>query len=194
MLILGIALVVMANLGSIQDAWFISLLFGAGMGSVLVLRWVWERITLWSELAAMATSLVLAPVLLVTTEAEWTRLALMAVASTTAAVAAALAGPRTDPAVLRAFWNRVRPPGFWAASAPPGSHPVRRLALTCGITVAAAASLFLALLGLGGLVVRPPEQGPLAHLGALAAAIALVPLWWRRLRTRPPVDEAPRTP
>jgi solute:Na+ symporter, SSS family len=37
-LILVIAMIIMANLGSIQTAWFISLLFGAGMGSVLVLR------------------------------------------------------------------------------------------------------------------------------------------------------------
>jgi solute:Na+ symporter, SSS family len=56
LLILAIALVIMANLGSIQTAWFISLLFGAGMGSVLVLRWLWERINLYSELAAMASS------------------------------------------------------------------------------------------------------------------------------------------
>jgi hypothetical protein len=65
-LILGIALVVMANLGAIQTAWFISLLFGAGMGAVLVLRWLWERINLYSEFAAMAVSLVTAPILLVT--------------------------------------------------------------------------------------------------------------------------------
>ena len=38
-----------------------SLLFGAGMGSVLVMRWLWERINLHSELAAMAISLDLAP-------------------------------------------------------------------------------------------------------------------------------------
>jgi SSS family solute:Na+ symporter len=42
-LIIAIALTIMANLGSIQTAWFISLLFGAGMGSVLVLRWLGEN-------------------------------------------------------------------------------------------------------------------------------------------------------
>jgi hypothetical protein len=78
LLILAIALVIMANLGSIQTAWFLSLLFGAGMGSVLVLRWLWERINLWSELAAMATSLSWRPMLLLTTDTEWIRLAVMA--------------------------------------------------------------------------------------------------------------------
>ena len=65
-LILAIALTIMANLGSIQTAWYISLLFGAGVGSVLVLRWVWERINLYSELTAMATSLIVAPIILFT--------------------------------------------------------------------------------------------------------------------------------
>ena len=76
-LILVIALTLMAHLGSIQQAWFVSLLFGAGVGSVLVLRWLWERITLFSELAAMAVSLVVAPILLITTDAEWLHLAVM---------------------------------------------------------------------------------------------------------------------
>jgi Na+/proline symporter len=77
-LILTIALAIMVNLGAIQTAWFISLLFGAGMGSVLVLRWVWERINLYSELGAMAVSLVAAPILLVTTDVEWIRRSVMA--------------------------------------------------------------------------------------------------------------------
>jgi solute:Na+ symporter, SSS family len=57
-LILAIALTVMTQLDSIQAAWFISLLFGAGMGSVLILRWLWERINLYSELAAISASLI----------------------------------------------------------------------------------------------------------------------------------------
>ncbi|HSH44483.1 MAG TPA: sodium:solute symporter family protein, partial [Longimicrobiales bacterium] len=92
-LILVIALVVMANLGSIQNAWFVSLLFGAGMGAVLVLRWLWERINLWSEVAAMGVSLALAPVLLATTDQEWIRLASMAGASTFAAIAVTFVTP-----------------------------------------------------------------------------------------------------
>ena len=76
-LILLIAMVIMANLGSIQTAWFISLLFGAGMGSVLVLRWLWERINLYSELTAMVVSLITAPLLLyflgTDPEREWIR-------------------------------------------------------------------------------------------------------------------------
>jgi Na+/proline symporter len=46
-LILAIALAVMARLDSIKLAWELSLLLGAGVGVVLVLRWLWWRITAW---------------------------------------------------------------------------------------------------------------------------------------------------
>ena len=110
-IILIIALIIMANLGSIQTTWFLSFLFGAGMGSVLVMRWLWERINLHSELAAMAISLVLAPILLVATNAgwirdeEWIRLSLMALFSTVAAVTVTYFTPRTDVKVLKAFYK-----------------------------------------------------------------------------------------
>lgn len=97
----AIALVVMANLGSVQTAWFLSLMFGAGMGSVLVMRWLWEGINLWSELAAIATSLVVAPILLFTTSVEWLRLGVMAAATTAAAIGAGVA-------LVPAWWGRVR--------------------------------------------------------------------------------------
>src|SRR5690606_11557580 len=120
-LILLLALVVMAHLGSIQTAWFISLLFGAGMGAVLVLRWLWERINLWSEIAAMGASLVTAPLLLLwlgtDAETEWLRLLIMAGVTTGAAVAITLATPRTDSRILVAFYRRVRPMGWWRSTA-----------------------------------------------------------------------------
>ena len=62
--ILVIALVIMTQLSSIEAAWQLVLLLGAGMGVVLVLRWLWWRITAWGELASIAASAVLAPVLL----------------------------------------------------------------------------------------------------------------------------------
>src|SRR5690606_4203931 len=63
-LIVLLSILVMTQLNSIQAAWSISLLFGAGMGSVLVLRWLWERINVYAEFAAIAVSLVAAPLLL----------------------------------------------------------------------------------------------------------------------------------
>lgn len=191
LLILAIALTVMANLGSIQTAWFVSLLFGAGMGSVLVLRWIWERITLYSEIAAMATSLVLAPVLLVTLgtdpETEWLRLGLMAAASTAAAVGITFVTPATEPAVLDAFFQKVNPPGFWSKTAaragiPPGI-PLKDLRNGLFQAGAMSLSLFLLLVGCGRLLIPPPEAlTGWSWIFIAAGLVLMAALGWKKRR------------
>jgi Na+/proline symporter len=192
-LILLIALVVMANLGSIQTAWYLSLLFGAGMGSVLVLRWLWERINLFSELAAMAASLVVAPILLATTAEEWVRLALMAAATTIAAVGAALVTPRTDPEVLRRFYARVRPVGFWretaAASGEDPTQPLVRLWEGVRTAALTAVSLFCLLVGIGRLMVPAPGASPIVTGLLILLACGAIPFWWRELVRPVPAPE-----
>ena len=74
---------------------------------------IWWRITAWGELASILASTLLAPLLLALTDQEALRLLGIALASTAAAVATSLAGPQEPRAALRAFYDRVRPPGFW---------------------------------------------------------------------------------
>ncbi len=181
--ILIIALMIMANLGSIQTAWFISLLFGAGMGSVLVLRWLWERINLFSELAAMIVSLIVAPILLVVTNEEWIRLGLMALISTVVAIAVTYFTPRTADKTLIEFYKKVKPLGFWRKTAVlAGDSPeisMRKLIKEAKTTVLAALSLFLMLIGVGKLLIRlPVESGIWAWL-CIVAALVLIPFWWK---------------
>ena len=182
-LILVIALTLMAHLGSIQQAWFVSLLFGAGVGSVLVLRWLWERITLFSELAAMAVSLVVAPILLITTDAEWLHLAVMGVVSTGVAIGITYVTPGTADDVLNRFYQQVRPMGFWSNTArrmgDPPQLPVRQLGQALKITLLLALSVFLTLIGLGKLMMRLPGESSLWAWTALGIAVGLIPLWWR---------------
>src|SRR5947209_12630014 len=45
------------KLGSIGGGWQVVLEIGAGTGAVYLLRWYWWRINAWSEISAMATSL-----------------------------------------------------------------------------------------------------------------------------------------
>ncbi|MFN4089204.1 MAG: sodium:solute symporter family protein [Alphaproteobacteria bacterium] len=191
-----LALAAAAQLDSIQAAWSISLLFGAGIGAVLVLRWLWERVNLQAELGAMAVSLIAAPLLLAVfgtdPETEWLRLGSMAASTTAVALLATLLGPPSEDRVLIAFYRRVRPPGFWRRTAAlagdaPG-EPVR--ALVRGVTAVAvtAASLFLLLVGLGRLTVGAPDPMHAVSWAMVAAGTALVPLWLRAARHRRPAS------
>lgn len=188
LLILAIALAVMVNLGSIQEAWQVSLLFGAGMGSVLILRWLWERINLWSELSAMAVSLAVAPLLLIHVDAEWVRLGAMSFASTAAAVGVTWITPRTDESVLKRFYRRVNPDGFWRRTAEAVGEepraPMRRLGRGLGATGLTALSLFLLLAGVGRLLVPSPTASFEISVGLAMGGLVLVPVWWPAVKRR----------
>ncbi|MGA1875000.1 MAG: sodium:solute symporter family protein [bacterium] len=185
-LIVVMALVITANLGSIQTAWFISLLFGAGMGSVLVLRWLWERINLYSELAAILTSLIVAPILLYITDVEWIRLSVMALASTITAIGVTFFTPPTDEKVLKQFYEKVRPLGFWRKTAVLAGDdpaiPVRNLGREVITTLLATASLFLMLVGFGKLLIPPPGQSSLVPVIYIFSSAIFVPFWLPKIR------------
>jgi len=192
LLILVIAITIMANLGSIQTAWFISLLFGAGMGSVLVLRWLWERINLFSEVAAIAASLIVAPILLVTTDQEWVRLGLMALVSTIVAILITYVTPETNRQTLIRFYRKVQPAGLWRKTAgiagdDPGS-PLKRLLLGLRATGLCALSLFLTKVGTGKLIIHIPGESYLWPVLYLVLAFVLVPFWWKYAFQKPQPD------
>jgi SSS family solute:Na+ symporter len=91
---------------------------GAGTGLLFLLRWFWWRINAAAELTAMLVSLAVAIAFetgLAATAPEWAKL-LGGVGITTLAWGlAALLGPATDEAVLRTFYERIRPDGpGWA--------------------------------------------------------------------------------
>ncbi len=108
--ILAAGVVIMTQMDSIQTAWQASLLLGAGVGVLLVLRWLWWRMNATGELAALAASLVGAPTLIVLVDSDSLRLLLMALFATVVGVAAALLTPAEDTERLKAFYDKVRPP------------------------------------------------------------------------------------
>jgi len=180
LVIVVLALAVMTQLDSIQTAWQISLLFGAGMGAVLVLRWLWERINLHCELAAIFTSIVAAPILLLTVEEDWLRLALMAALSTISVVTAAFFAPGTEPDRLDAFYARVRPPGWWGHTARRTGETaaVSRNRLLRGLAAigACAVSVYGSLIGITHLLLQRADGVTLLWL---VAAVVAIPLWLR---------------
>jgi Na+/proline symporter len=110
-------------LDTAKTAFDIILQVGAGTGLLYLVRWFWWRVNAWCEVVAMVSSLAVSVVLMVLARTGWelsSHVALMVtVAATTACwVATAYLGPQTDPAVLRAFYLKVRPGG-------PGWAPIR---------------------------------------------------------------------
>lgn len=193
LVILAIALVVMTRLGSIASAWKTSLLLGAGMGGVLMLRWLWWRMTAWGELSAILASGVLAPILLYGLDgesADAVRLLVMFVASTaTGCVTSLLTPPRSIDGLV-AFYRRAYPPGWWTpiarATGEDAPGGVRRLGLGVLRVAAAALSIFSVLTLIGSLLAQstPPPWCPsrLAWwtiLGVLAGA-GIAVLWRAR--------------
>lgn len=184
-IILGTALLIMVNLKSIQTAWYVTLLFGAGTGAVLVLRWLWERINIFSEISAIAVSLLCAPVILFTVDAEWLRLLSMAIVSTTVVVLTTLLTRPTAEPVLDEFYKKVDPPGFWGKTAQRvGIYPEMPVyALENGIflTAMTSLSLYLMLVGFGTLLLPLPGSPRKDAWVAGLLGIIMVPHLWKRL-------------
>jgi Na+/proline symporter len=89
---------------------------GAGTGLLYLLRWFWWRINAWTEIAAMASSFLLALALFVARRrglelpSHVTLLTTVAVTTLVWVATAVLTRP-TEPAVLRAFYRIARPAG-----------------------------------------------------------------------------------
>lgn len=61
--LMGVAMAVTSQIQSISKVWEFMIECGAGLGMVLILRWFWWRINVWSEIAATITPFVLYAVL-----------------------------------------------------------------------------------------------------------------------------------
>ena len=187
-LILAISLVIMVQFDSVRVAWESSLLLGAGVGVVLVLRWLWWRMTAWGELAAIAGSAMLVPIVLlyIPENLAGLRMLVLAAASTAAAVAASLWFQPVSASSLVAFYRRVQPPGFWGAVAREAGKdehaPITELERGVAAVLLAAVSVFCLLIGLGTWLLQATPPAWLSERTTwialnLALGAALVPFW-----------------
>ena len=107
---------------NIGKAWIFLWAMSAGVGLVLVLRWFWWRINAWSEISALAASLVTIFVLVVYTGIRGTPLELkhqiivIPVSIVTWVAVTFLTAPEPERTLVN-FYKRVRPWGFWKPAA-----------------------------------------------------------------------------
>jgi SSS family solute:Na+ symporter len=115
-LLMVVAALVTLVLESARGSFNLLLSIGAGTGLLYLLRWFWWRVNAWSEIAAMASSFLLALGLFVAEKQgmAWpSHLTLMATVAITTAVwmgVAFLTAP-TEPERLRSFYRLARPAG-----------------------------------------------------------------------------------
>lgn len=163
---------------------------GAGTGLIYLLRWFWWRINAWSEIAAMASSFLLAAGVFIAQRrgaAIPSHISLLATIGITTAVwlITAYVTEPTDRATLRDFYMRVRPagPGWIAIRAEcPGVAPADNLSAAFVCWFAGLALVYGALFGAGHLLFGHPAPGIVGIVCAVAGAAVLVrtlPRLWR---------------
>lgn len=185
---------------SIRDAWIFHWAVSAGLGPILILRWFYWRVNAWSEIFALAVSIVVAtgfevcnaiwrpggydffksPTYVGTLELEtWHKILIVVGLSLTAALLAVRFGPPTDEKRLEEFVRKIRPPGFWGpirervGEAARPDHGVREILLlwACGVAVVYGLTFWI-----GGWIYGRTD----IVVGSLVAVlVGSVGLWWK---------------
>jgi SSS family solute:Na+ symporter len=170
------------HLASIEQAWKLLIVTGAGTGTVLLLRWFWWRVNAWSEVSAMATAAAVSLFLQLWLKWDSDRprdfayIMIVTVTVTTIVwLATTWMTPPERDETLAVFYRRVRPEG-------PGWRPV---AIATGVSGTGSGALlrellnallgcvlvYAALFGVGELLLRSAALGVgLLIVSALAAA------------------------
>jgi solute:Na+ symporter, SSS family len=170
-------------LADIRSGWQAVLEVGAGTGGVYLLRWYWWRINAWSEISAMATALFMTIMLRGiapfsgSNAVVFAKTALTTSAVTTLVWLIVTYATKPEPEqVLLKFYRDVRPHvSGWkpVARLAPEVPPTRDLGRNLLSWVLGCAMVYLALFGLGHVLLGPMWQGLLLLVLAAACAFAL---------------------
>jgi len=153
-----VSIYVTLHLASIEQAWKLLLVTGAGTGGVLLMRWFWWRINAWSEVAAMtvaaATSLFLQIGVGWDSDRprEFALLMLVTVAITTASwLLVTWLTPPEPASTLDAFFLRVRPagPGWARVAARTGVRATESLGAQLVNWILGCVMIYATLFGVG---------------------------------------------
>ena len=177
---------------SISDLFTFFLAFLGGVGPVYMLRWLWWRVTAWTEIAAMLTSSISTTVLTFLLKEGWPitpltpagalsaegRIIIVATLSTIVALLVTLLRKAPDPQRLVSFYEKVRPAGAWGpVQALSKEAPVNHEGLKIFAGIIGGLSLVWGLtMGLGALLLAKPWSVTslgLAGMGAVVVALTL---------------------
>jgi Na+/proline symporter len=156
-------------LADIRSGWQAVLEVGAGTGAVYLLRWYWWRINAWSEISAMATALVMTVLLRWAAPFSGASTVVFAKTALTTTVVTTLVwlivtfATKPEPeSVLLKFYRDVRPHvSGWQPMArlAPEVPPTRDLGRNLASWVLGCAMVYLALFGMGRVLLGPFWEG-----------------------------------
>jgi Na+/proline symporter len=184
LLLMVASLVVSYYFKSIEGAWKLLFVTGAGTGTVLLLRWFWWRINAWSEVTAMIVAAVVS-LFLQLGGPNWTKddprefayLMLTTVCVTTVAWLAVTLMTRPEPREnLIDFYRRVRPagPGWKPIAAVAGNvRPSESLIAQFGNWVLGCVLIYASLFGIGKLIFKEWTAAAICLALAVIAAAAI---------------------
>ncbi|HLI30435.1 MAG TPA: sodium:solute symporter family protein [Terriglobia bacterium] len=168
---------------SVAGAWQLLLAIGAGTGTVYLLRWYWWRINAWSEISSMAAALLTTVALHAgfhlsdSTPRGFAESVLITVAVTSAIWLAVtfLTAPEPEDKLLE-FYRRVRPSAAgWQhiAALATGMTPARDGWRNIGDWLLGSAMVYLAMFGVGRLILGPHWVGCIYLLVSAACGYAI---------------------
>ena len=178
-----VSIYVTLHLASIEQAWKLLIVTGAGTGTVLLFRWFWWRINAWSEVSAMAVAAVVSLYLQLGLKWDSDRprdfayIMIVTVTLTTIAWLGVTWMTPPEPAgTLHAFYRRVRPHGRgWAriaaeAGLPPALGSLGRELLNA---LLGCVLVYGALFGVGEILLGSAAVGIGLLVVAALAAVAI---------------------
>jgi hypothetical protein len=156
---------------AVDEAWKLLAALGAGTGAVFMLRWFWWRINAWSEISAMAASLLYFLIVSRFIASNERRLAAVALLTIVTWLAVTFATRPERREVLERFYARIRPGGGgWGpiAAKLPGIDVDRNLGKSIAAAFLATGVVYLTLPGVGFLLFGETQAAAASLGGALA--------------------------
>ncbi len=179
-LIMIVAMFSTAQIGMIDEAAQFLIASGAGLGMVLIMRWYWWRINAWSELSAtlaplFAWALLKYPLRSYFPEEFYHQngdfIATVVFTTIVWLVVTFISKP-TDQEVLRQFYAKIRPQGFWKPFRIEGEAP-RTTANLFGAWLSGVALVYSSLFTLGSWILGESSEAWIWSLGAIISVLAL---------------------
>ncbi len=146
---------------------------GAGVGPIYLLRWFWWRPNAWTELTAMAASMSTATICRIVGLPLQESLLITLALSLPLALVVTFLTPAVSEEHLRAFVQKTRPFGFWKRFRDESNLPDAWLPALSG-WLALTAFLFLALFGVGELLLGQAWIGAILLVLALASGVIAI--------------------